>query len=117
MEDSNDQVLFLKGLSHAEALVLVGALEAEDIPVLLKSENLGGHLPGGVSNMLFVSAEDLERAQEVYQSRQAASSAELNPPAAAENLPAKRAGRFAVVGAIVCLVFLGVSLLLALFLS
>lgn len=65
MEDLKDQVLFVKGIPHEEAVVLLGALEADGIDAFLKSENLGGHIPGGVNNYIFVPEKDLERAKKI----------------------------------------------------
>lgn len=66
--NGDDQVLFAKGLRHEEALVLIGALEANGVEAFLKTENLGMHVPGGVNNYIFVAEKDLERAKQVKES-------------------------------------------------
>lgn len=66
--DTEDQVLFAKGLSHEEALVLIGALEANGVEAFLKTENLGMHVPGGVNNYIFIAEKDMERAKQVKES-------------------------------------------------
>jgi hypothetical protein len=86
LKDPKDQVLFAKGLRHEEAIVLIGALEANGIEAFLKTENLGGHVPGGVNNYIFVGESDLERANSL-RADMAVSHSNLS---AAETVSAKR---------------------------
>ncbi len=57
--------ILTKDLSHEEAIVTVSLLDSDGIEVYLKTETLGGRIPGGVSNFVFVAAKDLERAKAI----------------------------------------------------
>jgi len=61
----NDHVILAKGLGQEEAMVLVSALEADGIVAFVKTETLGGHIPGGVSSIVFVPKNDLEQAKKI----------------------------------------------------